>query len=268
MKRIISIGIFVLAVLFSIYTVVSRGQTPQEPQITYKPTFEQKQEKKRLHWSARNESEFASSFEFTNGTEMIERSALKNETALSASQGKYTFTIKPTIYIPTSREQNKIVSSIDLSATRYFNKFEVKASGQYLNSRYRKFAVAGLEASRIYELAEETSIKPFSNFSFYIPTESTNNFVSSGAVWRSGATFEGKLGFTKLELSGQAIADSGAIYEGKRFGINTEVTCFVTPLRNLNFGPRFRYTYFPYLGDHNGLERRNFKSFGFVIAIR
>lgn len=256
--------IAIAAISFSIYSVIARSQTP--PEIKFDSNANHKPEKKKWFWKVQNESEVSSKMEFANGTEMLETAGIKNETTFTTGTKNYLFRVKPTLVVPTNRDQSHIFAGLAVSATRQFGKFDVTANGQYLNSRYRKFAIVGLEVDKTFHLAEEVELRPFSNISFYIPTESGHFPVKSGTVWRNGAQFEGKLGFSRIDFTGQLIADSGAILSGKRFGANTEGTCLL-PFGPFRIGPRIGYTRFIYLSTHNGQEKRDLFRYGFVFKI-
>lgn len=223
-------------------------------------SFPQKKEEQPLFWKAKSEFVISNGFDAPNGINLIKSSVARNKTLFTVERGKYNFLVETKLIVPTNRNPQKVFAGLGVGVSRKFNSIDVSSTGRYYHSRRQSFAVADIEFAKTLKLNQKAKLRPFSNISWYIPTESSNNTVSSGFVWRNGFDFETELGPTEFNFGSQLIADSGSIQRGGRIGVNTNVTCLI-PIYIFRMGPRIGYTKF-------NQNMRNRFNFGFVFKVR
>lgn len=272
-KTMLLIFAVILFTVFAIYSVIEgRAQTPQ---ISSNPgSLKKIAAKSDPHYTVTvsNETEIMSSSELENGLGLIETATASNNTVVKIGKGKYNYAISAILRTPTNFDSSKVFGTIGLSVSRSFRQYDVSLKGAYTFSQFKSFAIVGAEVSRTINFAEDTNLRPYSNFSFYIPTESSNNYVSKGVVWANGFEFEGKIYSSILRVGGKLITDSGSIHPGKRFGVNTEVAYLqlvkLTNTRGFYIGPKIAYTNFLYASSASELEKRSKIVYGIVFKLK
>lgn len=260
----------ILFLFFAVYSVID-GRA-QSPQISSQPDHLKKAKKSRSTITVSNETELLNSAESENGLGLIETPTASNSTVIKISKAKLIYAIAATLRTPTNFDSSKVFGTVGLSVSRPFENYDIALKGAYTFSQFKSFAVVGAEVGRSIHFAEEVELRPYSNFSFYIPTESSNNHVSKGVVWSNGFEFEGKVYSSILRVGGKLIADSGSIHPGKRFGVNTEVAYLhlvkLTNTRGFYIGPKIGYTNFLYANSASELEKRSKLIYGVVFKLK
>lgn len=270
MKKTTLIALICVALLFSIFSTLN-GHC-QETTITT-AEMERKQEKKKkpLFWTFRNDSGYVNSFEAPNSIGLIEGGVIYNQSLIQANletkkHAKYTFRIGVSLAVPKDRNFSNSFGAVELSATRKLRKFDISAVGSFYKSENFSYATVGGEISKTFLNKEHSSIKPFSNLSWYVPTESSNNFVKSGLVSKSGVEMNTEFRKIEMEFGGQFIADTGALLSGRRFSFKADAICLF-PLLGLRVGPRIGYSHLFNQPHHfEGMEKNKIQ-YGFMFRV-
>ena len=259
MKKRHQTASILLLVFISVCILFNESAFGQEVRIE-ETTFPQSKKEKKIIVDYKFETVITNSYDAPNFSPLIERSAAITTSSATFNYKGLNFGTKISLAIPTDRNVSDVFSSTELSVAKRFKKTEVKLFGEYFHSEFRRFAYSGAVVSQTYSPNKETRLKLFSNAGYIFPTSTGSRTIRKGFVAKTGGEFESKIGFTTFELTGQFIADSGALHHGRRFGFNGDLTCLVPlPVFGLEVGPRIGFT---------RLNNENSPSYGFVFRIR
>ncbi len=250
LKKLVWKLIALIAITFSIYAVVVRGQTQTTPQFQIDQSSLQKDdsENKKRPVKVRNYSFGLSKYESPNGQALIERASFGNTTVITTEfdtkkLGKFEVEFTGNFTAPGDGEITEMYSSLGVKATKKQKNFDLAFSAQYFRSQRFSFGIMGIELSKEVVVRKFIKLTPFGNISYYLPTESSNNRVSPGWVLRKGVKTDVELEEIVFEFNTQMISDSGALHPGKRFGFNFEGN-FLFKLPGFKAGPVLGYTSF------------------------
>lgn len=259
---------FYLVVILAVSLLFADIISAQNSSISFESAPHAKPEKKRRLKKITTEFEAASAFESDNKLGLIEEANVRNKTTATVKFGKYVTHISGELTAATKFDPHHAVGVFGIGIARNFHSFGVSLENKFYFKHNQRFGTLAVEINKVYHLAEEVELKPFTTVSGYYALDGSQNDVSNGLTWHNGVVFDSKLGKGKFEAKAQLIADSGALHKGKRIAGNFEVKYLHPIPRTRTFaGPKFELTTFPYVGHGNHLEKRNVFVFGLVMKM-
>ena len=257
--------LFCVAAFYGIIVLLNYkacGQT----QITSKPSPTPNQFTGQ-QWRPRIETEFTNSFESFGKQTLIERPVSRTELTFERKLRSGQLWISAeTVTSLDNRKPWEGYLNVGFGVKKQIDKYALSGSAKFFASQERQFGVMDVEINRAFALAEEVSIEPFSKFSYVIPLETGRTSINQGSVWQNGARFNGSVGSTELEVTGQLIADSGAIYAGRRLTGNCEAV-WLFSLGRVKFGPKVGLSHYfaGFSSPHS--QKKNQLNFGVLFRV-
>jgi hypothetical protein len=257
--------LFCVAAFYGLIVLLNYNACGQT-QISSKPSLTPNQVTGQ-HWRPRIETEFTNSYESFSKQTLIEMPVSRTELTFEKKlrSGQLWISAEAVTSLDNRKPWEGYLN-IGFGIKKQIGKLGLSGSAKFLASQEKQFGVMDVEINRSFNLAEEVSIEPFSKFSYVIPLETGRTNINQGAVWQNGARFSGSVGSTELEVTGQLIADSGAIYAGRRLTGNCEAV-WLFSLGRVKLGPKLGLSHY-FAGFSSPLShKKNQLNFGILFRV-